>query len=111
MVDVTLEQLRTYVKEAEQELEAILQYWMRHTVDEAYGGFVGRIDGSNVIHPQAPKGAVLNSRILWTFSASYAHTKNAAYLNIATRAYSYLVQHFIDPQYGGVYWSVDYKGR
>jgi mannobiose 2-epimerase len=29
---------------------------------------------------------------------------------MATRAYKYICDHIIDPDFGGVYWSVDYKG-
>jgi len=53
------------------ELRSILTYWADNTVDTANGGFVGRIDGRNAAHADAPKGAVLNARILWTFSAGY----------------------------------------
>ncbi|HKV38076.1 MAG TPA: AGE family epimerase/isomerase, partial [Blastocatellia bacterium] len=30
---------------------------------------------------------------------------------IAERAYAYLTGHFLDPEFGGVVWTVDYKGR
>ncbi len=30
---------------------------------------------------------------------------------MATRALEYILHHFIDPEYGGVYWSVDEKGE
>jgi mannobiose 2-epimerase len=33
------------------------------------------------------------------------------YLAMATRAKQYFINHFLDRQYGGVYWSVDYKGN
>ena len=33
------------------------------------------------------------------------------YLKIATRAKRYFIDHFIDPEYGGVYWCLDYKGQ
>ena len=50
-------------------------------------------------------------RILWTFSAAYRILDNQAYLEMARRAYDYFIEHFIDHEYGGVYWSLDYKGR
>lgn len=103
--------LSRYKEEAAQELENILQYWMKHTLDETSGGFVGRIDGNDTIHADAPKGSVLNSRILWTFSAAYNHKKNEAYLQIADRAYHYIINYFIDKEHGGVYWSVDHDGK
>ena len=103
--------LMQYKAEVSSELEAILSYWMKFTLDEEHGGFVGKIDHSNTVHPGAPKGSVLNSRILWAFSSAYNLTKNEAYLSIAERAFHYITQFFIDKEFGGVYWAIDYKGQ
>jgi len=101
----------TYRSEMEQELEAILAYWLEHAVDRQGAGFVGRIDEENRIYTGDPKGSVLNSRILWTFSAAYTHTKRPQYLEAARRAFDYLINYFTDKQYGGVYWTVDADGK
>ncbi|SFQ36676.1 AGE family epimerase/isomerase [Parafilimonas terrae] len=93
------------------ELLSILDYWMKHTVDEINGGFFGKIDNANDVYATAPKGAVLNARILWTFSAAYNAINNEKYLSIATRAFEYLREHFIDKEYGGVCWTVDFEGK
>ena len=89
----------------------ILRFWIDKMVDRENGGFYGRIDGSGVLHPEAEKGAILNARILWTFSAAYRVLGNPEYLEMATRAKEYFIEHFIDKEYNGVYWSVDYKGQ
>ena len=89
----------------------ILPFWLEKMQDNENGGFYGRIDGNNQLHPDAEKGAILNARILWTFSAAYRVLEKEELLEAATRAKDYLVDHFIDPEYGGVYWSVDYKGE
>ena len=89
----------------------ILRFWMDNMVDEEHGGFYGRMDGKGVLHPDADKGAILNARILWTFSAAYRVLGKSEYLAMATRAKEYIIEHFIDPDYGGVYWSLDYKGN
>src|SRR6476620_8864387 len=102
--------LAQYRVEMESELRDILWYWMTRTVDHTNGGFVGRIDDKENLHPAAPKGSVLNSRILWTFSAAYNLTRNSEYLAIAQRAFYYLTENFIDTEYGGVYWTVDPRG-
>ncbi|MFT3682663.1 MAG: AGE family epimerase/isomerase [Ferruginibacter sp.] len=107
-VNTTLEQYKT---ELEEELQSILHYWMQYTLDETNGGFFGKIDNNNIVTGEAPKGAVLNARILWAFAAAYNLTGTAVYLEIANRAYAYISDHFIDKKYGGVYWSVDYKGH
>lgn len=104
------EQLSKFRTELDAELKSILAYWIQFDTDEQYGGFVGRIDHFNQPDAHAEKGSVLNSRILWTFSAAYRYTKNQVYLQYAQRAYCYFIDHFIDKTYGGVYWSVDYKG-
>lgn len=88
----------------------ILSYWIDHVVDKENGGFYGRIDGDDQIHAQAEKGAVMNARILWAFSAAYRVLRNPAYLEAATRAKDYFLAHFVDKENGGVYWSVDYQG-
>jgi len=95
----------------EKELTAILDYWMKYTPDETYGGFYGKLGNDNIPVPEAAKGAVLNARILWTFAAAYNSTRNPAYLAMANRAYQYFNTHFIDHTYGGVYWTVDYTGQ
>ncbi len=104
-------QLLKFEEELTDELQSILSYWIINTIDEANGGFFGRIDNENKIYPDAPKGSVLNSRILWSFSAAYKLTNNYAYLQIASRAYQYISDYFIDRVNGGVYWSVDAEGK
>lgn len=89
----------------------ILPYWMKKSVDVEHGGFFGRIDGTETLHTRADKGCVLNARILWTFSAAYNYFQDPEYLEIAGRAFNYLINHFIDDEYGGVFWMVDYKGN
>ena len=89
----------------------ILRFWLDKMQDQEHGGFYGRIDGNGVLHPDAEKGAILNARILWSFSAAYRVLGNQEYLEAATRAKEYILEHFIDAEYGGVYWSVDYKGQ
>ncbi|GAB2823713.1 AGE family epimerase/isomerase [Ferruginibacter profundus] len=103
--------LSEYKAAMQDELKAILSFWMTYTVDESNGGFIGRIDYNNKIINDAPKGAVLNARILWSFAAAYNLTGNKTYLEFAQRAFNYIITYFIDKDNRGVYWSVDYKGK
>ena len=104
--------IQTLRKEMQDVLENnILHFWQTKMVDRENGGFYGRIDGQEVLHPEAEKGAILNARILWTFSAAYRVSGKDEYLNTATYAKEYFIEHFIDREYGGVYWSVDHKGQ
>lgn len=103
--------LQRYRKELEEELINILDYWQKNTIDKKNGGFFGKINNHNHVFEEAPKGSVLNSRILWTFSAAYNITKNEDYLLVADRTFKYIKNHFIDKEFGGVYWTVDFKGK
>ena len=87
----------------------ILPYWLDTMADPA-GGFYGRRDGNDVLHPEAEKGAILNARILWTFSAAYIATRRPDCLEAATRAKDYILANFIDKENGGVYWSLTPDG-
>ena len=89
----------------------ILSFWLNKMIDEEKGGFLGRIDGSDQKHPEADKGAVLNARILWTFSSAYRVTGNCAYRKAAERAKNYLLQYFYDNEFGGIYWTLDADGN
>lgn len=108
--------MKTELKQLKAELESelfdnILSYWKNNTIDEKNGGFIGSINGQNVPDYNAPKGIVLNSRILWTFASAYRIFKKQDDLDIAKRAFQYIAEYFVDKKYGGVYWEIDYKGK
>lgn len=102
--------LNDYRTDLTKELHSILGFWKSFVVDEEYGGFRGAVDHNNRPNPRADKGIVLNSRILWTFSAA-ARFGLADMDRFAARAYDYIREYFVDPVHGGVYWSVNYKGE
>ena len=77
----------------------------------ADGGFYGSVlrDGTPV--EDAPRGGVLNARILWSFSAAYRTFKDDAYLKLADQSQRYFIDTFIDKVNGGVYWLVNPNGE
>jgi mannobiose 2-epimerase len=110
MEKIMIPDLQEYSSELQRELQEILTYWSRYSVDGEHGGFYGKVDIQNNPCPASPKGLVLNSRILWTFASAYNRIRNEKYLKLAQRAYHYIMKHFKDSQYGGFYWSVDQAG-
>lgn len=92
------------------ELNRILEYWEKNTQDFLYGGFIGKIDSKGTAFAKASKGAVLNGRILWTFSAAYNFSKDERWLKLANRAFDYFSSNFIDKENGGVFWELSYDG-
>ncbi len=89
----------------------ILPFWTARFRDSVNGGFLGRISGEGAEDPSAPKGAILNARILWAFSAAYRVLGRPEYLRSATLAFREIAGRFYDREFGGVYWSLDAQGR
>ena len=89
------------------ELHNIMEYWSKHTIDQKNGGFIGQIDHNEFKNFEAEKGAVLNARILWSFSAAYKIIKDNAYKKIAKRAFDFIANNFYDSEFGGIYWSIN----
>ena len=89
----------------------ILPFWMEKMEDRIHGGFLGRISGKGETDSGASKGAILNARILWTFSAAYRILGKPEYLATATRAKREIIDRFYDRKYGGVYWSLTPEGK
>lgn len=100
----------TFKKEIKLELNEILAYWEKYSVDVENGGFYGAVDVNNVPDRQADKGLILNCRILWTFSAAYQMDRKPAYKILANRAFNYLNTYFWDAKNKGAYWSVKSTG-
>lgn len=106
--DEILQALRTELKS--ELTQRILPYWMEQAVDERNGGFMGLVTADNVRRYDAPKGSILNARILWTFAAADRVLGDGAYRAFAERAANYFGTYFLDPVYGGVRWMVDATG-
>jgi mannobiose 2-epimerase len=89
----------------------ILPFWLKYTRDRGRGGFYGEISNDLVINKNAPRGALLTSRILWTFSSAYRQYHDPACLEMARWAYDDLLTKFWDKEQGGLYWSVTADGK
>ena len=109
---INKEQIDSFLKSTQNELEQeILPFWIKNCQDDEYGGFIGWMSNDGTITKDTPKGLVLNARILWTFSATYRTEKNNEYLEMAKRAYDYLMQNFVDKKFGGAFWLLDHTGK
>ena len=106
--DKTVLQLR---QEIVQDLtENILPFWRTHSPDPS-GGFYGTLNFDGTPRADAQKGGVLNTRLIWTFSAAYRILKDEQYLALANRAQRYFLDHFMDAEYGGSYYTVTATGE
>lgn len=90
--------------------ENILPFWLA-LKDETYGGFYGYVGYDLAVDPKAEKGCILNSRILWFFSEAALLLDDPQAKAAADHAYRFLAEHCVDPENGGVYWSLTYDGK
>ena len=90
--------------------DSVLPFWMDYAVAPD-GGFYGTVlrNGTPVV--DAPRGGVLNARILWSFSAAYRTFGDESYLKLANKSQRYFIDTFIDKKNGGVYWLVNPDGE
>ena len=87
----------------------ILPYWLK--LKDPRGGFYGEVTADGTVQYDAPRGVILNARIIWSFAAAYQALHETSYLVAAVHARDYFLEHFCDHKYGGVYWSVDKDGE
>ncbi|MDR7089963.1 AGE family epimerase/isomerase [Cellvibrio fibrivorans] len=98
--------------EFEQELTGnILPYWIKQAPNPETGGFYGQVSADGKPDPSAERGALLSSRILWSYSAAYRNYRDEAYRKLADHAFKDLEATFWDNKNGGLYWSVAGDGK
>lgn len=106
------EKLATFQTQVRREISNnILPFYLAHAIDHQHGGFYGYIGNDLTIKPEAPKSLIQHTRMLWTFSIAHRVLGNPVYLDIAGRAYDYLLAHFWDDKKGGLFWLLDHMGQ
>jgi mannobiose 2-epimerase len=90
-------------------IEQILPFW-NALADRENGGFFGYVGHDGQVDPTYPKGIVLHLRILWFYGQCSLALKDSTCLAFAKHAYDFIVKHFLDPKFGGLYWLVSAKG-
>lgn len=98
-------------KELNQELYNILEYWSTEAIDEDTNLFFGEIDHYGTKNPDANRGIIMYSRIMWTFSSAARFYKDSEYLQTANKAKSYIETYFFDKENGGYFWELDSEGK
>ena len=86
----------------------LIPFW-RGLRDDMRGGFVSLVRDDLSRDPLAERGCILNSRILWFFATGAMTLGDRSLLKDAEHAYRAL-RGMLDPENGGVYWSVNADG-
>ncbi|MHB8522124.1 MAG: AGE family epimerase/isomerase [Limisphaerales bacterium] len=92
--------------------EKVMPYWLE-TVDAEHGGYLlaDDVKGKGVA---TEKQIVTQARMIWGFSTAHENGLSDArhnYLKAAENGYRFMLDHFLDPQYGGYYWKTDLAGK
>lgn len=96
-------ELKEYRQKFSEELDRILSYWIRYSVEKDGRGFYGAVDLEGIPDLKANKTSVLNARILWTFSAAAMINGRADCAEMADRAYRVVTEDFADTLHGGYF--------
>jgi mannobiose 2-epimerase len=88
----------------------ILPFWIERVTDRAGGTFLGSLTNDLTPDRSAERGALLTTRILWTYAAAYRQYRDPAYLAMADHAHADLMTRFHDRDHGGFFWSVAADG-
>lgn len=86
----------------------IIPFW-KGLRDDVRGGYAGTVYFDLTRHPEADRGCIQNSRILWFFSEAYRYFGDPSLLDEAEHAFA-MLKRMIDPEHGGVFWSVHPDG-
>jgi len=89
----------------------LMPFWCGSAVDHEQGGWMGWL--SNDLKPDRtqPKGLIVNSRILWAFSAVHQARPETLFRQMADRAFDFVMNRFWDPQPGGAFWRLNDAGQ
>src|SRR5215471_12412508 len=89
----------------------ILPFWAGPVLDHEKGGWMAWL--SNDLKPDRsqPKGLIVNSRILWAFSAAHRARPDPVYRQMADRAYEFVTGKFWDMKYRGAFWRLNDDGQ
>ena len=93
-----------------QAVKQVLPLWTTHALRQPEG-VMGAMSADGLSVVDSDKGAVMNARALWSFAFAYRQTGDAELLTTATHLYKGFTQHFIDPKFGGVFWSLDANNK
>ena len=89
----------------------ILPFWCGPAVDRQGWGWMGWLSNDLKADRSQPRGLIVNSRILWAFSAVHRIRPEKQFCQMAERACDVVFNRFWDAQHGGAFWRLDDAGR
>ena len=90
----------------------VLPFWTRATWDHEHGGFLTRLDRAGNVIDTSEKLFIKQVRMLWSLAAAHRFgITNRGYLELAHKAFDYIIHTMWDPNEEGFYFSVTRDGK
>lgn len=89
----------------------VLPFWCGPALDHKNGGWMAWLANDLTPDRSQPKGLIVNSRILWAFSAVHQLRPEPLYADMTRRAFDFVTTRFWDARHGGAVWRLDDEGR
>jgi mannobiose 2-epimerase len=108
-------ELSEYAQDFKTQLsQRILPYWYDTAIDRQNGGYILSDDAAKKAPAATEKQLVTQARMVWGFS--HVHLKGYSdsqrnYLKAAEQGYRFLLDHFLDRENQGYYWTTDLAGK
>ena len=105
-------EIEHFVQRVERQLFGhLLPFWSGPALDHEHGGWMGWLANDLTPDQSQPKGLIVNSRILWAFSAVHCVRPEPLYFEMAGRAFDFVMNRFWDERHGGAFWRLDDRGN
>ncbi len=92
--------------------DKLLPFWTKKTWDEEYGGFLARMDRTGECLDASQKIFIMQVRMLWSLSAAHSFgITDRGYIELAHRAFDYIIETMWDRDKGGFSFSVAQDGK
>jgi N-acylglucosamine 2-epimerase len=102
--------LESYEIKYRQDLERVIAFWLKHSLDREYGGYFTCLERDGTVY-DTKKYLWLQGREIWMFSRLYNEwERKQEYLDAASLGLQFMRRHAKDPQ-GRLYFSLTRDGK
>jgi mannose/cellobiose epimerase-like protein (N-acyl-D-glucosamine 2-epimerase family) len=92
--------------------EKLLPFWIEHSPDPAYGGFLTYFDRNGQPTEETTKTFLMQIRMLYTMSSAHrAGYGNGRCAELARMGAGFILDHYWDAQHEGWFWIADRQGQ
>jgi mannobiose 2-epimerase len=92
-------------------MEGVMPFWMRHAIDEEYGGFWTSLERDGTRYGDGNKFLVVQTRTIYSMCVAYRLSGQQEYLDQAAQGARFFRRYFRDAENGGWVWSTTRDGQ